>query len=182
MMNRKKNIALLALTISVSGMASAPVSAQNPNYTPGDLILAFQNPGGSIGSDQTLYVNLGNTATLYRQGGAGTAGATNLLNIVNISSALISAFGANWASEITLHAGLAGVWGTASSLSNTLDHGDPNRTLYVSRARSGAGTVGEANSPGWVIGSDTGMSAGANGIVAQNNVLETQYLTGIAQS
>ena len=170
------------LALSISAMAAAPALAQNPNYTAGDLVLTFQNPGGAVGADQTLYVNLGNAATLFRQGGVGTDGASNLLNIVNIGSTLISAFGANWASEITLHAGLAGVWGTASSLSSDLQNGDPNRTLYVSRARQGAGTLGQANSPGWTIPTDTGMSAGANGITAQNHVLESEYLTGVALS
>jgi hypothetical protein len=163
-------------------MAAAPAQAQNPNYTPGDLVLFFQNPGGT-GTNNTVYVNLGNTATLFRQASAGTEGATNLLNIVNISSTMISAFGANWASEITLYSGLAGVWGT-SGLSNALQNGDPNRTVYVSQARAGLGILGQPNSAAPSIGSDGGMTTASNGIVDQNNVFETQFLTaqGIAST
>lgn len=182
MMNRKKNIAILTLAIAATGMAAASASAQNPGYTPGDLVLTFQNPGGSIGSDRTLYVSLGNTATLFRQGEAGVGGAVNLLNIVNIGDALISAFGANWASEITLHAGLSGVWGTSPLAVNTLQNGDPNRTLYVSSPRLGLGTVGQANSTAWAINTDTGMTNAANGMMNQNTVFEVNGTSGIYMS
>lgn len=180
MMTCKKNIAALTLAIAASGMAAAPALAQNPGYTPGDLVLFFQNPGGTTGSDRTLYVSLGNTATLFRQGEAGTAGAVNLLNIVNIGDALISAFGANWASELTLYAGLSGVWGTG--LGTSLQNGDPSRTLYVSNARLGVGTVGQANSTPWSINNDTAMSNAANGMANQNNLFETKGTSGVYMS
>lgn len=181
-MNRKKNIAILTLAIAATGLAAAPALAENPGYAPGDLVLAFQNPGGTTGSDRTLYVSLGNTATLFRQGEAGTAGAVNLLNIVNIGDALISAFGANWASELTLYAGLSGVWGTSPLANNNLMNGDPNRTLYVSKARVGVGTVGEANSSAWAINSDTVMSTAANGMMNQNTFFELNGTSGVFMS
>lgn len=173
MTTRKKNLAILALAVSASAMAAAPAQAQNTTYAPGDLVLYFQNPGGTTGADQTVYVNLGNTATLFRQGGVGTAGATNLLNIVNISSTLISAFGANWASELTLYAGLAGTW--SSSPGTTLQNGDPARTLYVSQSRASGGIAGQAGSTGYSILGNTAMTTGAGRIIGQNNVLETDF-------
>lgn len=180
-MNHSKTKPILIAAIAASVMVAATASAQNPNYTPGDLVLAFQNPGGTTGSDQTLYVSLGNTA-IFRGAAAGADGPS-LLNIVNINAQLISAFGSNWASELTLYAGLAGVWGnSSSSLNNTLQNGDPHRTLYVSQGRTGTGILGQANSPGWTITTDGGMTAGANGIIAQNTAFELNYTTAVAVS
>ena len=68
------------------------------------------------------------------------------------------------------------MWGNGGVLSNTLQNGDPNRTLYVSRARTDfLGSPAVAGSTGWSILNDNAMSGGANGIINQNNVLETQY-------
>jgi len=157
-------------------MLSATVAqAQNANYTAGDLVLYFQNPGGTTGSDQTLYVNLGNTATAFRDA------TSNLLNISNIGNDLTAAFGANWFEQDTLYFGLAGVWGS-SNISNSLQNGDPSRTIYVSRSRNGVGAAGEADSAAWTVASDGFMTTGSNNMVSQNNVLETQYTTAVAQS
>jgi hypothetical protein len=169
-MNRSNKLVILAAAALATGMATA--KAQNPDYAAGDLVLFFQNPGGATGNDQTLYVNVGQTALDFRGAAAGVDVA-NDLNIINISSQLTAAFGANWATETTLYAGLAGVWGNAGSLNNTLLNGDPNRTLYVSQARTDVGTVGQANSTGYTIGGDTAMTTAANGMITQNNVLET---------
>jgi len=171
---------ILALAVAAGAGSALPANAQNPLYTPGDLVLAFQNPGGAVGAGETLYVSLGNTALNFRGAAAGTD-SPSLLNIININAQLISAFGSNWANEITLYAGLSGVWGT-SSLGTGLQNGDPNRTLYVSKARLGIGTFGLANSTGWTITSDTGMTAGANGMVSQNTTFEVNYTTQAAIS
>lgn len=176
-MNRSKKMAFVAFAALATSMAS--VHAQNPSYAPGDLVLFFQNPGGTTGGSETLYVNLGNTATF--RGAAAGADAANQQNFINISSELTAAFGANWASETTLYAGLAGVWGT-SVTNATLQNGDPHRTLYVSQARAGIGTVGEANSAGWTINSDTGMTSGASNITTQNNVFEVNGTGPILQA
>ena len=68
-MHRTKLRALLALTGIALGVSSA--NAQNPNYAPGDLVLFFQQYGGS----NTIAVNLG-AATTYRDA------TSNILNIV----------------------------------------------------------------------------------------------------
>jgi hypothetical protein len=58
-------------------------------------------------------------------------------------------------------------------------NGDPGRTLYVSRNRNAVGTEGAASSTAWSVGSNTDMTTVANGIIGQNNRMETQSLTTI---
>ena len=159
-------------------LTAMPVQAQNANYAPGDLVLFFQKEGGT----NTVYANLGNAATVFRGSAAGP-GAANQVNFLNINTELTAAFGAGWASDTSVYAGLAGVWGT-SATNNTLQNGDPHRTLYVSSARIDAGTAGAANSVGWDLGlgGDTAMSSGATGILNQNNVLEVNYTAAVAVS
>jgi hypothetical protein len=174
---KKTKVMLFAFAAGLSTFALSSAKAQNSNYTPGDLVLAFQQEGGS----NTVYVGLGNTATVFR-GAATGADVANMINIININAELTAAFGANWATNVDLYAGLSGVWGTAGGLNNSLQNGDPNRTLYVSQARAGVGTVGQANSTTWSIINDGGMSSGASGMTSQNNVFYTQYTTQAAVS
>ena len=166
------NKAALA-ALALIGFAAAPAGAQNPNYAPGDILLFFQQFGGT----QTVMVNLG-AATTYRDATA------NLLNIVNISGALTgatpggAAFGATWYDDPTLFWGLAGVFNNSTS-TTTVTNGDPGRTLYVSRNRNLVGTEGTASSTPWSVGSNTDMTTVANGIIGQNNRMETQSVTAI---
>ena len=158
------------------GLAITPALAQNPNYAPGDLVLFLQKAGGT----NTVYANLGNAATVFRGGAAGPD-VPNKTNFLNINAALNSAFGSTWATDPTIYAGLAAVAST-SGTSSALVNGDPPRTLYVSKPRTAAGTLGTAGSAPWIMLTDTQMSAGANGILAQNNKLETLYTTAVAVS
>ena len=166
------NKAALA-ALALAGFAAAPAGAQNPNYAPGDLLLFFQQFGGT----QTVMVNLG-AATMYRDATA------NLLNIVNISGALTgatpagAAFGSTWYDDPTIFWGLAGVFNNSTS-STTVTNGDPGRTLYVSRNRNLVGTEGTTSSTPWSVGSSTDMTTVANGIIGQNNRMETQSVTAI---
>lgn len=170
---------LRALAIATGALLTVTTgaNAQNTFYAPGDLVLYFQEEGGT----DTVYVSLGNTATTFRGAAAGVDVA-NILNIININTELNTAFGASWASKTNLYAGLAGVWGTSGNLSTALQNGDPNRTLYVSQSRTSVGTVGTASSAGWSLASDGGMTSAASNMTAQNNVLETTYLTQAAVS
>jgi hypothetical protein len=174
-MNRILSLLPSALAIS---LAVGSATAQNANYAPGDLILYFQQEGGT----NTVYANLGNTATQFRGAAAGP-GAPNKIDFLNISSQLASAFGAGWASDPTVYAGLAGVWGT-SNTNISLNNGDPHRTLYVSASRNGVGSVGAGNSTVWdmVLAGNTAMDAGASNIKAQNDRLEILYDTAVAVS
>ena len=60
-----------------------------------------------------------------------------------------------------------------------MTNGDPGRTLYVSRNRNLVGTEGTASSTPWSVGSNTDMTTVANGIIGQNNRMETQSVTAI---
>ena len=159
------------------GASLGQVQAQNPNYAPGDLVMFFQNPGGTTGDDQQLFANLGNTATVFRDAAGGSSSIR-----ININTQLVSAFGADWANETFLNGGLGGVWST-SPAGSTLQNGDPARTIYTSQARSTIGTVGAQNSAGYAIAGNTAMSSVANSINAQNNLLEVngQDPTAIVQ-
>ena len=158
------NLKTLASGILAAGMLATPAMAANTAYAPGDLVLFFQEQGGS----NTVYVRLGQTAADFR-GSATGADATSRFDLPNIGATLTSAFGAGWANKTNLYAGLAGVWGNAGSLNSTLENGDPNRTLYVSQSRAGSGTTGAANSPGWSIGSDGSMTTAATAMINMNN-------------
>jgi hypothetical protein len=159
---------LLAAVAGSLLMTGGSVKADNANYVAGDLILFFQNPGGSQGSTQELYVNLGNTATVFRQDYVDQA---NSLGLTNIAGLLSSTYGNNWANEVTLFGGLGGVWGT-SNLSSALQNGDPHRTIYTSSARNSTGAVGSANTTAYSIGTDTNMSGIANSISAVGSAFD----------
>jgi hypothetical protein len=168
----KLSLACEAAFLALPNLAKA----QNANYAPGDLILYFQKEGAS----NTVYANVGNAATLFRGAAAGPD-AANRVNFLNINAKLVAAFGAAWASDATIYTGLAGVWGT-SNTSTALQNGDPSRTLYISAARTAVGAVGAANSAGYTVNTNTGMTTGASGITQQNNVLEVSYTTAVEVS
>lgn len=159
------------------GLSNGQASAQNPNYTEGDLVLYFQKEGGS----NTVYANLGNAATVFRGSAAGP-GATNKINFLNINAALVSAFGAGWADDPEVYSGLAGVYSTNSNNTTAVVNGDPYRTLYISAGRSAVGSVGQAASAGYTLNSNTGMTAGAQRIFSQNNILETTSMVAVTVS
>jgi hypothetical protein len=164
--------ALLAICLI---LPLTPSYAQNPNYAPGDLVLGLQNPGGATGGTDSVMVNLGNTALTFRDG------QSDLINITNIGALLTSTFAGNWWEAPTLYLHAAGVRGT-SALGTGLVNGDPERTLYISRARAGIGVPGFANSTPWIILGDTDMTNGSSDINAMTNVLETQYTTAATAS
>ena len=167
------------LTASALVATLAPLTLQgadNPSYAPGDLILFFQQEGGT----NTVYADLGNAAVSFR-GTASGPGAANQVNFKDLSAKLEEAFGAGWAADPTLYAGLAGVWGTDNG-DETLQDGDPHRTLYVSKPRTAVGSVGLANSSGWTVNTDTGMTGASSNILNQNNVLEQNYNDGTVAS
>ena len=169
---------LLIQSAMAIAFGATSAHAQNPNYAPGDLMLFFQQTFGT----KTVYANLGNAATIYRGTAAGP-GAADRIDFLNINAEMVSAFGAGWASDPTIHAGLAGVWGTSQG-STVLQDQDPHRTLYVSSPRNGVGTLGTADSTGWdlTLAGNTAMNSGAVGIEAQNNILEIYSTTATAVS
>ena len=177
MIKFKSKLRALVLAAGSLAISATAVHAQNnPNYAAGDLVLFFQQEGGS----QTVYANLGNTATTFRGAAAGVDVA-NSFNFLNINSTLVSAFGSGWATDTSIYAGLAGVWGISGTNSG-LTNGDPHRTLYVSAARSALGTIGAANSSAPIAAGNTAMSTAATAMNSQNNILDTTYNTAVAQS
>jgi hypothetical protein len=152
-------------------LGSTSVSAQNETFAAGDLVLYFQK----FGDGDTVYANIGNAATLFRGTAAGPD-ASNRVNFLNINTALTSAFGAGWASDPDVYAGLAGVWGF-SNTNIALQDGDPHRTLYISNSRTAVGTVGQPGSSVWdLFSAGTGaMTSGATNIFTQNNVFEVSF-------
>ena len=173
-MNSIPSISLIA-TIML-GLTATRSLAQNPNYIAGDLVLFFQQEGGT----DTVYANLGNAATVFRGAAAG-ADVANKVNFLNVGTALTTAFGPGWANDATVYAGLAGAWGT-NVTSNNLQNGDPHRTLYVSARRESVGTVGSPGSLPWLIRGNTQMSAGSNGILQMNQAFEVNYNTAVTVS
>ena len=164
-MNLRISSFLLSGTLAL-GLTLTTAMALNSHYTPGDLVLYFQQEGGT----NTIYIDLGNAATQFR-GAATGPDVANKINFLNINAALTSAFGTGWASDPTVYAGLAGVWGISSTLTNnTLQDGDPNRTIYLSGPRSSPGTAGQANSAGYTVGGNTAMSTASSQIAQQNSV------------
>ncbi len=157
------------LVVAVTGMITASAQAQNPNYKPGDLVLGFQNPGGTTGGNQVVLVNLGDTATVFRDA------SSNLINITNIGSLLSGTFGANWASETSLYMSAVGIWGT-NTLQSTLQNGDPHRTLYLGKARDVLGALGTAGSSAPGVANTTDATGASTAAFSVGNSLETNSL------
>ena len=169
------NKRLLAVLLGTGLLCSSSMAA-NTAFAPGDLVLFLQERTGT----NTIYVNLGNAATLYTRGQTGVNGPS-VFNITNIGAQLSSAFGPSWASNTEVYAGLGAVWGT-SSTNATLQNGDPHRTLYVSQPRAVVGTNGVAASSSMTINTDTGMTNGANGITSMQLPFENLYEGAVAIS
>jgi hypothetical protein len=145
------------LTLSVLGFGGSVLQAAP--YTKGDLFLGFV-AGSGTGSTSSVMVNLGPAAGFRDSFDSGT----NKMNIISIGTQLSAQFGANWYERPELYVSLFGTT-DQSGTSPTLYNGDPARTLYVSAARTGAGTVGSAESGGWSIETGSGMTD-ASSIIA----------------
>ncbi len=172
-----KKAALVALTSTL--FAAAPASAQNTTYAPGDLLLFFQQFGGT----QTVLYNLG-AAWTYRDR------TENLMNIVNISGTLTGSTGsggagysATWYNDMTpsviggadvplTYWGLAAVRSSSDSNAPAIN-GDPARTVYTSRSHTLTVPDGVAGSNAITIAGNTAMTNTAGGVVSMNNRMET---------
>lgn len=145
-------------------------AATDDAYTTNDVLLFFQNPAGTTGKDQVVYYSLGSTTTVFREAAtpnSSTYGKT--IPLGNINSILASTYGADWAGlQATIHAGAAGQNGATSALSTAITNGDYARTVYVTKPRNGAGTVGEANSGSPLY--DPATTAVAGQIAGANNI------------
>ncbi|MFY8215958.1 MAG: hypothetical protein ACOVMP_05085, partial [Chthoniobacterales bacterium] len=146
----------LALVAGTALTAISPAQAQttdiNPFFSVGDIMMGFKATGGT-GSSTQVYVSLG-LATDFRDA------TGNFLNIINAGSVLSTTYGANWFERDDLFFGVAGVL-TNSAIASPVN-GDPGRTIYTSRGRTGVGTIGTAGSTPWVVANNTSMTSGAS--------------------
>jgi Abnormal spindle-like microcephaly-assoc'd, ASPM-SPD-2-Hydin len=164
----------LLSALLAAGMSQGVLHAQNAFHDSGDLILFFQKPGDS----NSVLVSLGSAANLYRGSAAGATADRQALGIVHINSELTTAFGAGWASDTEVYAGLIGC--RSSSSGTQVFDGDQTRTLYASRARAAVGVAGNANSTAWDFTLSGAESGGATSAVAFGNIFETNYTTRAA--
>jgi PEP-CTERM motif len=128
---KPKNILTTAILAATGLALSTSAQAQNPGFANGDLIMAFRAVNGT-GSDRTVMVSLGNTATVFRDSNVNNI---NLDNIVNVNSILTTEFGMGWYDNTNLFWGAAGSWSNENPPAALLN-GDPNQTIYMSKART----------------------------------------------
>jgi|688.fasta_scaffold147242_2 hypothetical protein len=159
--------AILAAGALVLSLNSA--SAQdNPNFAAGDLILYAHKFGGT----QTLMLNVGNAATVFRNA------TSNLFDIKNINSELTTISGsANWYEDTNLWWGVAAVADTSTSTITPGANGDPSRTVYLSRGRNTAGIEGAASSGAPTAAANGTMTTLAGNIEPLNLRFNTGSLT-----
>lgn len=172
---KNKTTRLFLSLASTAVLLTGSSQAANSFYDLGDLMLTFQKPG----NNNTVYVSLGNAATNFRGTAAGPTAANQALNIININQTLVDAFGAGWASDTSIYAGVAGAFSSNASLSvSAVANGDQHRTLYLSRARESVGTVGLANSATYDLSTSLPYTGVSTQIIAMGNTFE---VNGTAQ-
>ena len=169
----KTSSKLFAVAAFAGAIAATPLGARaaaDDAYTANDVLLLFQNPGGTVGTDQVVYYSLGSTYNVFREAatpGSGSFGTT--ISLGNINTILTTTFGADWTGgSSTIFTGAAGQNGNTGSLNTSITNGDYARTVYVTKPRSGVGTVGEANSSSPLF--DPAQTAVAGNIAGANNI------------
>ncbi len=160
----------LALVAGTALTAFTPAQAQNSNFAPGDILMAFRATGGQ-GSDTLVYVALG-SGTSFRDA------TGNFLNIRNVGSTLSNTYGNSWFNRTDLFFGAVGAFSNATAGAPV--NGDPRRTLYATNARTEVGTVGSSASTPWSISSNTVMTAGASDILSVSTRFDLDFTTAIA--
>ncbi len=166
-MNQKSKFIALATAVA-SVIAGASAQAQNTNFAHGDLILGFQSKAGT-GSDTNVMVNLGNTATVFRNA---NTNSINLDNIVNVNSILVATFGANWWDNTNILWGAAGVWGNI--IEGNLQNGDPEQSIYVTKSRTAIGANEEIANSTVTTPSASNQTNASNNIISLSNTFESR--------
>jgi len=167
------SISLAAALLAASAFDQA-TAAPDDAYEQNDLLLYFLNPTGSTGTDQIAFFSLGSTWSVFRNAATPTSpNYGTVISLGNMNEVLSSTYGADWTSlSPSLFVGAAGNNGSTSSLSTAVSNGDYARTVYVTKPRLGAGTLGQANSSTAAL--NTGNSAGtASAINTANSPLTT---------
>ncbi len=161
-------LAIGSLAISMAGANAAVDTAYNAN----DVLLFGQNPTGTTGTDQVFVFSLGSTFDVFRDAATpGDASFGTTINLGNINTQLTSTYGADWTNlGSTVFFGAAGQNGSTSSLSSATSNQDYARTVYVTKPRTAAGTVGASNSASVALpGGTAAQSNLASNISGSNN-------------
>ena len=139
-------LALAAGTLAVT--ASGAKAAQAGVYAANDLLMFFQNPAGTTGTDQLAYFNLGSTYNVFRDAATpGSAAFGSAISLGNINSILTSTYGADWTSlSSSIFLAANGQNGSTSITATSTQNGDYARTVYITKPRTSAGSAGQANS------------------------------------
>lgn len=170
----KKPLLHLIAAATLLGGAAPALAQADPSYNPEDLVLFFRNPDGLAGTTDTLGVSLGRTWDVFRRAatpGESTYGSTIYLG--NVGQILTETYGSDWTNlSGSLFAGSVGNSGSVANLSRAVSDGDYARTVYITKLRSGAGNVGQANSaaPAINVANSSGV---ASAIAAANSSLES---------
>lgn len=130
-------------------MFSAPGKADQAGvYAANDLLLFFQNPAGTTGTDEVVYFNLGSTYNVFRDAATPSSGAFgSTISLGNINSILTSTYGADWTSlSSSIFFAANGQNGSTSITSTSTQNGDYARTVYITKPRTSVGSIGQANS------------------------------------
>jgi hypothetical protein len=99
-----------------------------------------------------------------------------VISLGNINTILTSTYGADWTGlSSSLFLGAAGQNASTSSLSSAVSNGDFARTVYITKPRLGAGSVGVANSSAAAV--PTGNSAGVAGAISSANSQAATFAT-----
>jgi len=173
----------LAAALMVAPAVHQATAAADDSYQQNDLLLYFLNPTGTSGTDQIAFFSLGSTWSVFRNAATPTdPNYGTVINLGNINTILTSTYGADWAGlSSSLYVGAAGNNGSTSGLSSAVSNGDFARTVYVTKPRAGAGSLGQANSSAAVvnIGNSAGVAgqiAGANSPAGNTNVTANPFV------
>jgi len=160
---------LLALAISLAPLCEQSKASPDDSYQQNDLLLFLLNPTGTTGTDRVVLFSLGSTWNVFRKAATPndpTFGS--VISLGNINTILTSTYGADWTGlSSSLFLGAVGQNGSTSSLSSAVNNGDFARTVYITKPRLGAGSVGVANSSAAAV--PTGNSAGVAGAISTAN-------------
>ena len=143
-------LALACAALFASTNANATLA-----YNDGDLILGFRATGGT-GASTDYLVNLGSDSSFL------TGSSQLTLNVGNISTDLISIFGAGWKTRSDLFWSVSGVQKFAG---NTL----PNNSMFATNAETSIGALGTQNSAAWNRASSFSSGAPALKIQSMSN-------------
>lgn len=165
-----------AVAVTALAITSSYASAQDTAFDQFDLLMFFRNPNGSVGNEQVVTFSLGSTTNLFRAAatpGDPSYGTTTFLG--NVNSALSGNYGTEWTSLSANSTIFAGTMGNSNTLTtqfdNTVENQDYARTVYFSRRRTAAGSVGSANSTNYTLPAGTSAQAIiASNVDGSNNV------------